>query len=270
MVAVDPRWIEKCLTRKHAHLFGKEDGEEDGRATVGDYLEKIFQIPIWMNPIPDRQRAAVVKDLLGLTAAPQARVAAGAAPRPETDSARSGHGNAETRQPDAFREIVQEASEMPDPLSITLEEREFVERVAPLLSDKPRALKRFVNTYRLLKASLSETDRQRFVSGEPSSAHKICISQLALFTGRPRAAPRLVRQLNLASGSDNDLKSWCDSLADEDRKPFEAALGLIPDESCISVKDFSQWLPETTRYLFHRDEYAVWPAAIEGESVAPA
>ena len=39
---------------------------------------------------------------------------------------------------------------------------EFVDRVAPLLSDKPRALKRFVNTYRLLKASLSDVDRESF------------------------------------------------------------------------------------------------------------
>src|SRR5262245_17939252 len=58
VVAVDPRWIEECLRQKHDHLFGiqarngkaKADGnvEDNGHVTVGDYLEKIFQIPIWM------------------------------------------------------------------------------------------------------------------------------------------------------------------------------------------------------------------------------
>ena len=38
-------------------------------------------------------------------------------------------------------------------MSITDDEIDFVEAIANLLSDKPRALKRFVNTYRLLKAS---------------------------------------------------------------------------------------------------------------------
>ena len=39
--------------------------------TVGDYLEMIFQIPIWMSPIESERRAEVVKSLLGATAGPE-------------------------------------------------------------------------------------------------------------------------------------------------------------------------------------------------------
>jgi hypothetical protein len=69
VVAVDPRWIEECLGQKHKYLFAVQ---ADGgvRVTVGDYLEKIFQIPIWTSPIDADQRASVVNALLGRTAAP--------------------------------------------------------------------------------------------------------------------------------------------------------------------------------------------------------
>lgn len=55
--------------------------------------------------------------------------------------------------------------------------RQCVDRIGELLSDKPRALKRFVNTYRLLKASLSELDQATFVTADASSPHKVCITQ---------------------------------------------------------------------------------------------
>ena len=71
VVAVDPRWIKECLREKHAHLFGGDEkgGDTPDHVTVGDYLEKIFQIPIWMSPIESRQRSVLVKKLLGATAA---------------------------------------------------------------------------------------------------------------------------------------------------------------------------------------------------------
>jgi hypothetical protein len=53
----------------------------------------------------------------------------------------------------------------PDPLRITREEAQFVDKVRGLLSDRPRALKRFVNPYRLLKASLPDLDRPDTTKG---------------------------------------------------------------------------------------------------------
>ena len=224
--------------------------------TVGDYLEKIFQIPIWMSPIRSEQRAAVVKSLLGVTAAPEPK---GGAARAELRPAAPGAAGAEEEQGqrpvvNAFASLVARAAETPDPLRITLDESTFVDRVAPLLSDKPRALKRFVNTYRLLKASLSDVESQSFVRSGAASPHKVCLSQLALFTGQPRLAPAVVRELGRTGRSAGTLKEWLATLPEAERAAIAGAVTQIPDHASIPLRDFRQWLPATSKYLFHRDD----------------
>ena len=253
VVAVDPRWIEDCLKQKREDLFSVKKEKANLPVTVGDYLEKIFQIPIWMSPIESRQRADLVKALLGKTAAPS-ETSEVLADDDETPSRLSG-GSPSLRDAlvtDGFAEIVEKAEKKPDPLKITPEEARFVDEIAPLLSDRPRALKRFVNTYRLLKASLSNVDRENFVSKDPSSSHKICISQLAFFTGQPRLAPMLVRQLASANGADT-LGAWLETQNGEERKALEPALKRFPEIDRIDLTKFRSWLPDTSKYLFHRD-----------------
>src|SRR4029079_13706586 len=191
VVAVDPRWVEKCLRQKHQFGFAKDDNEESTHATVGDYLEKIFQIPIWMNPIESEDRASVVRSLLGPIAVEEgAGGAEKGRTRPPVDA-----GRQPSSAVDGFQAAIHKAEEVPDPLRISADEAKFVDQVAPLLSDKPRALIRFVNTYRLLKATLSHIDLQTFVSGDQDSPYKVCMLHLAFFTGHPRLAPAFVQEL---------------------------------------------------------------------------
>ena len=257
-VAVDPRWVERCLRAKHQQLFADEEqqtaaprDEQAAPVTVADYLEKIFQIPIWMAPIEERQRATLVKALLGPSAAPVA---------PKEQKRDEHHnGNGAPRQPreeaprgNAFVQLVERARETQDPLRITEEEAEFVHEIKALLSDRPRALKRFVNVYRLLKASLSDLDRSRFVTAERSSPHRICIGQLALFTSRPRLAPLFIRELVRARGQGKTLAQWFEGLTEGDQAMLRAPFALLPDCEVVTVDQFCLWLPDTSRYLFHR------------------
>ena len=252
VVAVDPRWVEKCLHQKHEHLFADEGQEDGARATVGDYLEKIFQIPIWMRPIDAQQRSSLVRELLGTTAAAEPK----RAPSPANDLP------GELAEPqihvkkdpvDGFQAAVGRAAENRDPLRITAEEASFVDKVGPLLSDKPRALIRFVNIYRLLKASLPDLDRQSFVTNDASSPYRICLSQLAFFTGHPRVGPLLAKQLQInAPATDCDLLTWYEGLPDDVRSTLGKAFGLIPDVESVSLEKFRSWLPDTAKYLFHR------------------
>ena len=269
VVAVDPRWIEECLRQKHQELFavpkpdaavtnGSVAAVENVRVTVGDYLEKIFQIPIWTRAIDQRQRATLVKSLLGSTAAPEPKgtargdAAAQDPPPPPKLGERQPVGAMET---DGFIEAVNKAQEHRDPLRITSGEAQFVDRVAPLLSDKPRALKRFVNTYRLLKASLPDINRRTFVTDDQSSPHKICISQLAFFTGRPRLAPALVQQLAKAQDAQGEtVNRWLESLPTDSRAPLADAVNLVPEAGEMRLSAFCEWLPETAKYLFHRGD----------------
>lgn len=298
-VAVDPRWVEKCLRAAHRQLFVDEDSQRmrdhrqslgepagmvgapsaprqsnghQGRpdsagrlnapATVGDYLEKIFQIPIWMAPIASRARAALVNTLLGPTASPlprrpgQALQSAAPPPAPGADGL----------QADAFKLLVSKARETPDPLRISPEEGRFIKEIAGLLSDRPRALKRLVNIYRLLKASLPDLDRASFVDDTPSSAYRVCLTQLALFTGHPRLAPSLVAategqkdETNPATEPGADpldptLDEWFKGLPAPVEPDLAIALQLIPNRHALRLGPFRHWLPHTSRYLFHRTD----------------
>ena len=266
-VAVDPRWVEKCLRNANRQLFIDDEFEADASdnnasATAGDYLEKIFQIPIWMSPIEGRTRAAVVKTLLGPTAAPAPRT---------TRATQSGvtivgaAGGSTENNP--FRTLVDKARARPDPLRISPEEASYVETIAALLSERPRALKRFVNVYRLLKASLPDLDSESFISTDASSGYRICLSQLALFTGHPRLASTLVTALDKgyrgayendkttpASGTDVSmtLGGWYNTLDPVGQSDVRGALQLIPDREILLLNEFRRWLPLTSRYLFHR------------------
>jgi hypothetical protein len=136
-------------------------------------------------------------------------------------------------------------------LRISPEEAAFVEELAGLLSDRPRALKRFVNVYRLLKASLPDIERASFVAAGPSSAHRICLSQLAFFTSYPRQAPLLVAKLE-SSRETGSLKTWFSNLGANAQDELRPAFSLIPGRESLLVEEFRRWLPLTSRYLFHR------------------
>ena len=286
-VAVDPRWVEKCLRLARRQLFvDASDAQSEGvaiegapppapthafagtssegtpgaPATVADYLEKIFQIPIWMAPIEPRARAGLVNSLLGPTATPQPlRVsqagtgdAASPTPQPPIDSS------------NAFVSLLERARETPDPLRVSAEEVAYIDELAPLLSDRPRALKRLVNVYRLLKASLPDIERADFVKSDvPSSGYRICLIQLALFTSHPRVAPALLA--TFGGGADGatataspapsslTLQEWLDALDSPRDTPLDRAIAPIPDRDKLRVDEFKRWLPQTSRYLFYRN-----------------
>jgi KAP family P-loop domain len=260
-VAVDPRWVEKCLRQTNSQLFLEEDhpranGELTSPATVGDYLEKIFQIPIWMTPIESRTRATLVNSLLGPTAAPGPRTVT--ADRQGAPAVVAPDGTIESG---AFVDLVAKAKETPDPLRISPEEAAFVEEIADLLSDRPRALKRFVNVYRLLKASLPDIERESFVTVDIASPHRICLSQLALFTGHSRLAPALVHGLEQLdrhpAWPDNLpqnalLKDWYAKLDSPTQKELVDVFQLVRSWDSLPLDAFRRWIPMTSRYLFQR------------------
>jgi peptidoglycan hydrolase CwlO-like protein len=248
VVAVDPRWVEKCLRARHQFGFAAADDETSAQATVGDYLEKIFQIPIWMDPIQPDDRASVVRSLLGPVTAEEIQGGAGQpqAPPPANLVVQT------ARSVDGFQAAIHKAEEVPDPLRISSLESQFVASVAPLLSDKPRALIRFVNTYRLLKATLPHIDGQTFVSDAPDSPYRICMSQLAFFTGHPRLAPILVQRLAQNTKTGVSLQIWFDHLPKDLREALWNVFQLIP-EKAVPVQAFTAWIPETSKYLFHRE-----------------
>jgi len=152
MVAVDVRWVREALAANYpGQIDERRESSGKGSATAGDYLEKIFQIPYWVRPMTADNTRDLLEDRLGAEIGEEAKptqTAAQATPaiRPtETTRANtSALGDTEASTP--ARRL--------SGLHITRTERAFIMQAAGVLDHSPRRTLRFVNSYRLIKASL--------------------------------------------------------------------------------------------------------------------
>jgi hypothetical protein len=193
VVAVDARWVSRSLEHRFPGLLTADreassstaDGSRNGNATPHDYLEKIFQIPFWLRqPTEDgvkRMLQDLMKESLQQTAPvtpPVTPTIIEPLPPPVPFKRRQHDPNAQA-------------------LTVQPEEEAFIERLAPLLDRSPRALKRFVNVYRLLKASLPPEQQDAFLDddGPPGAPYKIVLLLLAVVTGLPGLSNALLGAL---------------------------------------------------------------------------
>lgn len=166
VVAVDERWLNAALRIHYRALFA-----EGAMTAPEQFLEKIFQIPYWLPKLsatdPRRYQAFVAHLAPEAVTAPDGESAAGA----------DGIGD-EARE--AIRGIARQAvaasraeidpDELPQPgdtdptalagradtiarVSLTEPELALLGALAPLAGGTPRAVKRFVNLYRLVRAA---------------------------------------------------------------------------------------------------------------------
>jgi hypothetical protein len=152
VAAVDPRWITQCLHRAPGLINATDRSDLDNEvgipATASDYLEKIFQIPLWLRPVPSEQRAAIARTLLDPSESSE---------EPRFDLPVTALGKVVVTSP-ANPEGPEGEDDAPwaasvDPDLISDDELRFLDQLGGLLDGNPRSLKRFVNTYRLVKAA---------------------------------------------------------------------------------------------------------------------
>jgi hypothetical protein len=190
VVAVDAHWLQHALETVYEQFKGS-----DASAKAADYLEKIFQIPFWVrglrNPEAEsgeqyRAYRSFVMAMIGSTAEAQPEAAGPSAPDPDVafDPAIP-KGGIERIEPFAPRE----RAETTDLLALTGDERELLLSLGPIAAKSPRAVKRFVNLYRLIRASMGQRDIERFLSAEQSEIPSFAAVQLmlAVETGFPSA-----------------------------------------------------------------------------------
>jgi hypothetical protein len=201
VVGVDMRWVERALRLHHKQLL------DSGGAEPRDYLEKIFQIPFWLEPLDADASRTMLRGMLG-----------SAAPLPRADD---GHTEpvpraTESHEPVSTRSAVVTVGEFPQPaatppapvvpsrrapppivvpprdlhpesLEVGEVELTAMDALAPLLGRSPRALKRFVNTYRLIKVRAD--DPAVFLREDsPIAPYRATLLLLALSTGLPHVA----------------------------------------------------------------------------------
>jgi hypothetical protein len=251
VVAVDPRWVIQCLQESPGLVIKKIGADSDldvlgGAATPSDYLEKIFQIPLWLRPVPAPQRAPLIAALLE--------------PHPKVEAIRRGGNRAVTKAGglEAAGGTSAPGSETSKPaapgaIRVDQVEVDFLGRVAPLLDGNPRALKRFANTYRLVKASLSDVELDYFVKKTP---YRVCMAQLAVLATQRRRARQLVRLSDAAAGRPQKLEDWLLELESEN-EPLVQSLAadlraaLLPELAALPLETFAVWLERTRRYSFY-------------------
>ena len=172
VVAVDARWMEVALRQSYPWLARDKGSiplptaerpnetmavEWYEYVTPEDYLEKIFQIAFWLEPMTAGRAASYLTTLVrspASAAAPQDRA----------------------------------------PVSVKVDissiELDYMRALAAYVGTSPRRVKRLVNAYRLIKAKLSDAQLKAFVTDEnatgaaaQSGPYQIVIGLLVIGTG---------------------------------------------------------------------------------------
>ena len=168
---------------KDGYCFEKEADERDDaspttrKASTDDYLEKIFQVPFWLQPLSDTGCRDLLMNLIPRDQTSGGRIEGNvqrqpdmshddgqvtSAPGREIDSSRPANPAKPTKP--AWTPVTAQ----PKTLQITDKEREYMLQLAPIIGRSPRAVKRFINCYRLAKAMLDPDNLEWFASDDPN------------------------------------------------------------------------------------------------------
>ena len=215
VVAVDARWLAQSLQTQYRNLLatstrrdGLELSEGFGRqASPQDYLEKIFQVPFWVRPLPEKARIRIVNGLVAesLVLPSAGNVDGGKTPPGQEPIDHGGKGVKIVEQEQAT--VHWGASERRRPLNLDAKtdlkpqgldiepiELQFMDELRSLLGQTPRSVKRFVNVYRLIKA-ISLNQAAKFVEDKSAADFKLVLFLLSVLTGLPAVSREFFRLL---------------------------------------------------------------------------
>jgi hypothetical protein len=203
VVSVDPRWLVRSLRQHYAAEMPERGGGQMSASPQG-YLEKIFQIPFSLPPMTAEGYRRLVTSLI--TEAEIERPPDDA--KAVVDVAWSpGDGTVEREVRGSGRSAERAGVRInpllgadpidlnPKGLRITSEELEYLTRLSRMVST-PRAVKRLLNLYRLVRVSLTVAQLERLLGGYDGKAEFPCVQVLlAITVGFPSLAPWFLSEL---------------------------------------------------------------------------
>ncbi len=255
VVAVDPRWLLSSLAEQYSREFGAVAPEyQMWRTTPQQYLEKIFQIPFNLRPMSASGFGRIIGNMLPSSAANPAGLAPVAAGADAPVSA--GEAAADGQQDVLLAATAPVGASYDLPIGLLVDPREvdFMCRLNVLIPT-PRAAKRFVNTYRLIRAPLAGAELSAFVGTEDyPGPYKGVMLLLAIMIGYPAAAEQIFPALAAADG-----RSWAEVLVKAEPAGDDDAASLasvLPDlrrlEPLPEPGLMRPWLSAVSRYSFRR------------------
>ncbi|WP_114373818.1 P-loop NTPase fold protein [Elioraea thermophila] len=286
VVAVDARWLARALKAQYREQF-----DESG-AGPGEYLEKIFQVPFWLQRLApgDGRYAAFAERLVRIPRV--VKLAAHATLHfSASASARvlraDGTVDAEPAiDPD---ELPQPGDETPREtraaiirrVELTEAEARVLEALFPIAGSTPRAIKRFVNLYRLARSARDGEDLRRWL-GETGKASQFPAFAFALavengFDARLRGHWREA----LSKTHQDDI--FANTIVMQDlglerdgwvplRTALRRARDFWSDDSlggALTVGDIAAHLDEARRLSFHPPEFDPTPLPEESRPDSP-
>jgi hypothetical protein len=145
----------------------------------------------------------------------------------------------------------------PESLRVYAHELEFARVLWPLIAT-PRAAKRLINTYRLLRASLPEVEFRSLVREEPTGDYPLVLLLLAALIGFSREARAFFDLLMLLPETD-DFWSVVENAHESVvwrglAKALPQVRLLIPGE--LPLARIHPWVPRVARYSFQTSRIA--------------
>jgi tRNA A37 threonylcarbamoyladenosine biosynthesis protein TsaE len=255
VVAVDARWVEEALMQSYQWLAdgreawadgssGKEAGvpmPKPGRVSPQDYLEKIFQIAFWLEPMTASRAASYLASLVRT---------------PSREESISELG--------IFQE-VQMGTRDSVPLFIKVEiagiELDYMRYLAAYVGSSPRRVKRLVNAYRLIKAGLSDSQLRTFLAeraaedgGLRSGPYQLVIGLLVIGTGAPSSSAQILKELAECDPTEG-LEQVVDRLRGRDHPDWTMAAqvieALMRSQRAKNVSELRGWARKVGRFLLH-------------------
>jgi peptidoglycan hydrolase-like protein with peptidoglycan-binding domain len=247
VVGVDSRWLFRSLQLHFRELLrSDDDGATDAAwaATPQNYLEKVFQYSLVLQPISSVGFANLIEELLATEeVAPPVGLGPDAVPGPPQPQDTGATGAAS--QPGAA--AVPDVDLTPAELLISREEVEFVKGLAPMF-ETPRAAKRLANVYRLLRVSVGADRLMEAESFEPT------LVLLSIGIG----FPGLAGETFAAIWEAGDGRLWPEFVEqlpaeDEARRKLQDALRRASCEAMADreLSSFRPWIRDVAEFSFH-------------------
>jgi hypothetical protein len=309
VVGVDARWVTYSLKEQYKGMLvvppqGRVNGDSSARpASPYDYLEKIFQIPYWITPMSGGSSRSLLRSLvsppqkpasqeqaaqpghessMGPTVVPPAEHGNPAAqPQAVSNEAKSRESIENNRGDDPGtpqKRVITAAEAEPRALEIEAVEAAAMQQLAIVIGRSPRSLKRFVNVYRLIRASLPHDELPLFKgSADSPGPFRAAMLLLAFVVGLPELADDLVSAIEQAVEQGKEAQAFAKLLERlsarqtsdpeewERLQAFRTEQGSLGAWGKLTAGELIRWTDRIVQYSF----IPPVPPPNDGDGAAP-
>jgi len=185
-------------------------------------------------------------------------------------------GNRVEKEQSATQWIEEPDTGIPDlrplGLQVSQPEAEFMTRLGPLLPT-PRAAKKLVNLYRLVRIGIPDSGLAAFTGSEAGGQYQVVQILLVVLVGSPAVAQRIFRELMAAIPESDIVAVFAKAGAADLPESHLCAriateLGRISESTPLmtAMSEYQRWCPILARYSFHTRTMTAKPQSIDASS----